>query len=132
MATSPNGWLIVIPQRPVHDVRATQEYYRDVLGFEIDWLWEDSYGSVHNEQGRIYFTRYEEPFEGVICCANVPDVDAVYAEYKGRGAEIVAELETKPWGMREFTLRDPNGHCFRVGTGVKRVDDIPEFTTDFA
>lgn len=28
------------------DVRATQEYYRDVLGFRIAWIWEDGYGAA--------------------------------------------------------------------------------------
>ena len=30
-----------IPELPVADVVQTQEYYRDKLGFEIAWNWED-------------------------------------------------------------------------------------------
>ena len=36
------------PELPVADVRATQAYYRDALGFRIAWLYEESYGAVYN------------------------------------------------------------------------------------
>jgi len=37
------------PELPVPDVRVAQEYYRDVLGFEIAW---------HNEDGKIGAVAY--------------------------------------------------------------------------
>ncbi len=122
-------WKSATPQLPVRDVRATQEYYRDVLGFEIAWLWQDSYGAVYNDAVQIYFTKMDDALESVCCCIDVEDADAVYAKYKASGAKVVSEIETKPWGMREFTIEDPNGHLFRVGQGVKPVSEIADFTT---
>ena len=54
-------WLFVTPELPVRDVRETQAYYRDVLGFRIAWLYEEEYGAVYN--GKIYVTggEYEYP-----------------------------------------------------------------------
>ena len=124
-------WKMITPQLPVADVRATQEYYRDVLGFQIAWLWEDSYGAVYNDDVRIYFTRTDEPRPSMCCCVDVDDADAVHEKFKSQGATIVSEIETKPWGMREFTIQDPDGHLLRVGQGVKPVREIAEFTTDF-
>jgi len=123
-------WLQATPQLSVSDVRATQEYYREVLGFSISWLWLNDFGAVGNGDTQIYFAREDGPIPSMTCCADVDDVDAVYKTYRASGAKIVAELETRPWGMREFTIEDPNGHLFRVGQGVKAVRDIPEFTTD--
>ena len=32
-----------------------------------------------------------------------------------RGAEIVEDIASHPWGMREFAVADDNGHRFRLG-----------------
>lgn len=36
-------------------------------------------------------------------------VDQVAEAVKGRGAEVVEAVETKPWGYRQFCVRDPDG-----------------------
>jgi uncharacterized glyoxalase superfamily protein PhnB len=46
----------------------------------------------------------------------VPDADAVYARAKADGAEILFDIEDKPYGGRGFTCRDPEGHIWDVGT----------------
>jgi uncharacterized glyoxalase superfamily protein PhnB len=40
----------------------------------------------------------------------VSDVAALYAEMKQRGAIIDYGLEDQPYGVREFGVRDPDGH----------------------
>ena len=40
------------------------------------------------------------------------DVDASYDELKSLGAKIVEPLETKPWGLRQFTVEDLDGNRF--------------------
>jgi uncharacterized glyoxalase superfamily protein PhnB len=37
----------------------------------------------------------------------VPDADAIYARAKEAGAEILFDIEDKPFGGRGFTCRDP-------------------------
>jgi uncharacterized glyoxalase superfamily protein PhnB len=49
----------------------------------------------------------------------VSDIDDVYEELKGRGAEIAAEPETWPYGMREFAVEDPYGYRLCFGEGVE-------------
>ena len=39
----------------------------------------------------------------------VTDLDAAFAELEGE-TEVVHPITTKPWGDREFTIRDPDGH----------------------
>ena len=46
------------------------------------------------------------------------DVDATYEEMKASGANIVEPLEKKPWGLRQFTVDDPDGN--RLWIGQKR------------
>ena len=55
------------------------------------------------------------PHVSVRRCVRVEDADRLFALYVERGADIVEPIADRPWGMREFTLRDPNGHRFRIG-----------------
>jgi uncharacterized glyoxalase superfamily protein PhnB len=46
----------------------------------------------------------------------VADADAVYARAKAAGGRIVRELQNTDYGSREFTVKDPEGHSWSVGT----------------
>jgi uncharacterized glyoxalase superfamily protein PhnB len=46
----------------------------------------------------------------------VPDADAVYARAKAAGGTIVREILNTDYGSREFTVKDPEGHSWSVGT----------------
>lgn len=46
----------------------------------------------------------------------VADVDAVYARAKAAGGKIVRELQNTDYGSREFSVKDPEGHSWSVGT----------------
>ncbi len=108
-------WLFVTPELPVRDVRETQAYYRDVLGFRIAWLYEEEYGAVYNGKTELFLRREAGPIERCVVFVRVANADRVLAAYREREARIVAELATHPWGMREFTVEENNGHRFRIG-----------------
>ena len=46
----------------------------------------------------------------------VSDADAIYARAKSAGAEIIFDIEDKPYGGRGFTCRDLEGRIWNVGT----------------
>jgi uncharacterized glyoxalase superfamily protein PhnB len=46
----------------------------------------------------------------------VGDADAVYARVRAAGAEIVLDIEDKPYGGRGFACRDLEGRLWWVGT----------------
>ena len=47
------------------------------------------------------------------------DVDEQYSIHQSLGASIIAGIEDKPWGSREYTVEDPNGYHLRF-TGSPR------------
>ncbi|MFA6044797.1 MAG: VOC family protein, partial [Phycisphaerales bacterium] len=49
----------------------------------------------------------------------VTDVDAAHAECKAADIEIVKPPVNEPWGVREFLIRHPDGHFFRVSGAVR-------------
>ena len=63
------------------------------------------------------------------CYVRVADADRLHGLYRERGVAIVEPLESKPWGMREFAVADPDGHMLRFGHGEKTVLEIPRFTS---
>lgn len=46
----------------------------------------------------------------------VPDADALWNCTVEAGAEVVMAIYDTPYGSREFTVRDPEGHLWSVGT----------------
>ena len=110
-----NKFSRAVPQLPVANVTTATEFYRDVLGFKIDWTWgENNYGSVSRDDAVFYLCAAKQPIAPVTCIINVPAVDPLCAGWRARGAKIVSEPEDKPWNVREFTVEDNNGHLFRV------------------
>ncbi len=102
-----------VAELPVHDVARAQNHYRDALGFEIGWTYPgDEIGSVHRAPAVIFFRRRTGLFEPAVHWIFAQDVDATYAELKASGANIVEPLETKPWGLKQFTVEDLDGNRF--------------------
>ena len=102
-----------VPELPVADVEKAQRYYRDVLGFEIGWLYPGKeIGSVSRGHVAIFFRRRQEPFEPAIHWVFAEDIDATYEEFRSSGSKIVEPLEKKPWGLRQFTVEDLDGNRF--------------------
>ena len=102
-----------MPELPVADVELSQGYYRDVLGFEIGWLYPGKgIGAVSRGNMVIFFRRRQEPFEPAVHWVFAADIDATYEEFRSAGAKIVEPLEKKPWGLRQFTIEDLDGNCF--------------------
>ncbi len=102
-----------VAELPVTDVELAQQHYRDVLGFEIGWLTPGrEIGAVSRGNVAIFFRKKTPPFEPAVHWVFAEDIDATYDEVKSSGANIVEPLETKPWGLRQFTVEDPDRNRF--------------------
>jgi len=107
-----------VPELPVADVERAQQHYRDALGFEIGWLYPGKeIGAVSRDKTTIFFRKRESPFEPSINWMFAPDIEASYQELQSLGANIVDPLETKPWGIRQFTVQDLDGNLFYIHHG---------------
>ncbi len=115
------------PVLMVHNVADTVAFYTEKLGFAVNFLYGDppthaavSHGSWSGAQVTIQLTQV--PPERTINPAGYlyiftdAQIDALYAIYRQQGVDIVQEPQTYPYGMREFTVRDPNGHILLFGT----------------
>ena len=49
----------------------------------------------------------------------VDNIEAVFAEFKGKDIEIVDNLQTHPYGLREFAFIDLNGYYIRLAEATE-------------
>jgi GNAT superfamily N-acetyltransferase len=91
-----------------------------VLGFGKDWVWGNppDFGGVRWGKIGVMFSQPSEPEKvtgGQWHSFFVQGIDALCAMHQRNGATIVSPLEPKPWGLREYIVRDLNGHYLRFG-----------------
>ncbi|MCB8945031.1 MAG: GNAT family N-acetyltransferase [Ardenticatenaceae bacterium] len=117
----------VQPVLLVHDVRETADFYQQKLGFGLDFLYGDPpvHGSVSRGQwsGALVNIQLSQvpPEREIVPSAYLyihvgTNIDELCAEYRAKGVTIADEPMTYPWGMREFAVRDLNGHLLRFAT----------------
>jgi uncharacterized glyoxalase superfamily protein PhnB len=102
----------------VHDVKATIDFYQKVLGFGQPWFWGDpvTFGGINWGDVNVMFCQQPliaEHVEGHMHWFWVEDVNGLHAQHVAAGAKVVAELGNRPWGVREYAVRDPNGYHLR-------------------
>lgn len=103
----------------VRDVVRSVAYYRDALGFETEFLYGDPtfYAGVERGNVLIHLQAADEskraPGQGAMNVF-VSDVDALYEELKGRGAQLLNAPKDYAYGMRDFNVADLDGNelCF--------------------
>ncbi len=110
----------------VSNVEATSEYFRDKLGFKVDFLHGNPpfYGSVSRGGARLHLRFVHEPAisagvrerEGGLISAflEVENIKSLFAEYKAAGVNFAHPLRKEPWGASAFIVLDldGNGICF--------------------
>ena len=114
-----------VPFVPVRDLKETLNYYRDQLGFNEEWFWEDTDAGIRRNDLQLLFmhdpefvSRINSNGRHFEICWFVNNVEEVYDEYKKKEIRIVSPLETKPWQMKEFTIEEINGYWIRIGTSI--------------
>ena len=108
----------------VDDVARSVEYYRDALGFRVEFTWGDPVTYDGVERGRVLIhlqaSRHAKRTRGQAgVYVFVDDVDPLFAEFKRRGALLQDEPKDYPYGMRDFGVKDPDGNDLYFGSEVR-------------
>jgi uncharacterized glyoxalase superfamily protein PhnB len=113
----------ISPQFLVDDLDAAMAYYRDRLGFNVDFCYDSFYAGVSRDGFAIHLkcapkTRGERAHrkqnEHLDAYVGVTGVAALHDELRSRGAHITRPLEARPWSCLDFYVEDPDGYilCF--------------------
>ena len=139
------GLSRVAPIFPVRDLSESLAFYRR-LGFRTD-VYDEGYGFARRERLRLHLRVVPELdpcANNSAVYVDAADVDALHAEWLARGLRVVPAVmgpgideearqrgdaaqrlgritelvEAKPWGVREFTILDPDDNELRFGQEI--------------
>ena len=115
------------PQFLVDDSSVAIDYYREQLGFEVDFVHESFYASVSRDGSSIHLKcapktvadrAHRKQNEHLDAYISVQGIQALIDELKSKGTYVTRSLEEGPWGCRDFYVEDPDGYilCFSEET----------------
>jgi catechol 2,3-dioxygenase-like lactoylglutathione lyase family enzyme len=112
------------PQLFVADIKASCEFYTSVLGFEIVFTYGEPpyYGQVRRDAARLNLRCVnppaiapelrdrEELLSATLTVASADEIKQLFLEFQATGARFAQTLKAKPWGARDFIVRDIDGN----------------------
>lgn len=110
----------VAPAYVVRDVEDSLEWYRDVLGFELEQVNRDphgedptSYAVLRRDEVRLHLVS-ESMVEAATGSSGshvtVRGLDALMVELEAKGVAVVRGVQDQPWGARDAIIADPDGN----------------------
>ncbi len=116
-----------VPQFTVQDVLQTSEYYRDVLGFQINGYWQSPpvFAIVSRDNVEVFFNRGDQStvragraHGGYDVYVRIHGVEALAAELRAQGADILEGPVSRVYEQRELVVRDCNGLVLAFGEDI--------------
>ena len=119
------GFNRIMPGLHYEDVAAALEWLGEAFRLQEHLRWTDpETGRVRHAEMRYgsgaFFELSDGPNNAGLLVI-VDDVDEHFANAKARGAEITSEPENKPWGLRQYGCKDPEGHNWGFGQWIRDV-----------
>jgi catechol 2,3-dioxygenase-like lactoylglutathione lyase family enzyme len=113
----------IAPQFLVDDLDRAIAYYRDRLGFALDFTYQSFYASVSRDGFAIHLKHapklaadrvHRKEYEHLDAYVSVSGIQGLFSELQTRGADVIKPLEERPWACRDFYVEDPDGYilCF--------------------
>jgi len=99
----------LLPMLPLDDIAAGIAYYQQALGFHINYAQADLGVMDRDDVTLLLIKRTQDTGIGS-CEAYINDADALHAELVQRGANVQGAPVSHPWGLRDFTVLDPEGN----------------------
>ena len=122
----------IAPQFLVDDLDRAIAYYRDKLGFKIDFVYESFYAAVARDGLAIHLKcspksaavreqrKLNEHLDAYI---TVSGIRALFRELEERGAQVLKPLEERPWACLDFYIEDPDGNILCFSEQIAKADD---------
>ena len=104
-----------LPDFPLSTVTSGVAYYRDVLGFNINYQQHDL-AVMDRDRVTVLLSERTHEHKGIgSAYIYIRDADALHRELTARGANVLGEPVSHPWGLREFEVRDLEGNRLKFG-----------------
>ena len=101
----------------VSDVPAAVDFYTSRLGFSPGFTWGDppTMAGVSLGEVQIFLQRGRPDPEGCALHFVIGDADELFEFQRTQGVEIVEPPGDRPYGLRDYTVRDLHGHLLGFG-----------------
>src|SRR6266478_5136297 len=112
---------------PVSDVLAAADFYTTKLGFWRSFTWGDPPGMAGVNLGhvQIFLEQGTPNPKGCSVYFVVGDADELYEFQRANGVEIVATPDDRPWGLRDYMVRDLHGYTLTFGHRLNFSNEPP-------
>jgi uncharacterized glyoxalase superfamily protein PhnB len=113
----------IAPEVPVNDLRESIEYYERQLGFQsVMELPDGEYAIVERDGIAVHlFYSGAAAQQPVGLHIFTEELEDLYSEFLARGAQITQQITLKPWGNRDFRVKDRSGN--EIKFTESRADD---------
>lgn len=111
----------VAPGVPVADMGRAIRFYRDLLGFEVQFTNGSPVSFAVLKQGDAELHLSAEPAKAGSFHAHlmVDDLDGIHERLQQGGATIRQPPKVQPWGLRDIVIADPDGNTFEIAEPVE-------------
>lgn len=101
----------------VPDLRAAIEFYTGKLGFRLSFTWGDppTFAGLTLGEAEMFLQQGKAAPEGCSVFFVVGDADELFAFHSGNGVDVAEAIDDRPWGLRDYAVRDLNGYHLVFG-----------------
>jgi uncharacterized glyoxalase superfamily protein PhnB len=107
--SNPSQFIQAAPLLNVDDLPETIAFYTEQLEFTCDFE-SENYAVVWRDNAAIHFRSSSQKVSLSAIFLWVKNVDQYYQSLKERSVSIKIELDTRPYGIRDFAVVDISGH----------------------
>ena len=115
-----------IPILRVKNAEKSMTYYKESLGFSIDWehRYEEGYPlfvSISRDKTQLFLSEHEgdgKPETHIYI--GVDSVDELYSELASSGVDIRQKPENMPFGIRQMSVSDTDHNIIIFGTPIDK------------
>jgi catechol 2,3-dioxygenase-like lactoylglutathione lyase family enzyme len=107
------------PGLTVADLPASIEFYTRKLGFHLGFTWGDpaTFAGLNLDKVQIFLAKGtpKPSSDSSVAYFVVDNADDLYEFHSSSGVEIAQAIDDRPYGMRDYTVRDLNGYYLGFG-----------------
>jgi len=113
-------YVIAVP-----DLQKSAAFYRDVLGFKVHDVCDQGWRFFLKDGFCVMAGECPDAIapadlgdHSYFAYIVVDDIDAYFDQVRAAGADVLKDIRSEPWGMREFAVRTADGHRIMFGMDV--------------